>query len=208
MMRSCRGICTALVLAGCGHATGIEGDVGMDVPDSAPDVPPEASVDLAGRGITFTMSFVTDIPFDEFLYAQVSDEMGHELWVSVSGPEGSVEMQGRCDICSCEECTGCPVCGPALPAVEMVVAGDAISFVWDGITYPIGTCVEGPGGPVHTCEDWGILEPGGYTATFCWSTGPAGAFPDGWIVEPVCDTVDFGYPVEGGVVQYVVNYGG
>jgi len=192
-----------VVLAACG-TTGLEGTPDASI-DPAPDTPVDPGLDPAGPGVTFEISFLTDIPGYEYLYVQTSDEMGHQTWVSVPGRS----LQWRCDLCLCEECSECAVCGPAMTVVERVAAGGSASWTWDGTLYPLSTCTPGPGAPGESCQETGGLDAGTYAARFCWGTGPVDAFPDGWIPDPVCDTVTFDYPVGGdGVVRYLVNNGG
>jgi len=206
------GAVLAAVVAACGGTTGLEGDadVSVETPtEPALDPPSDPPTDPVGPGITFRISFVTDIPDDEHLFVQVSDEMGHQTWASVEDGGTMQPLQWRCDLCMCDECSECAVCGPALTMVERVSAGDSTTWTWDGTLYPLTTCTPGPGAPEEQCQEIGWLHPGTYAARFCWGTGPVDAFPDGWIPDPVCDTVEFDYPVEGdGVVEYLVNNGG
>jgi hypothetical protein len=188
-----------MLLCGCGGGTGLEGDARLDrEADTATDtVEP-------GPQITFRLSFVTDIPGHELLYVQTSDYEGHQRWADISG----ASLQERCDICTCEECTGCPVCGPAMPAVAALGSGESIEWTWNGVTHPTGTCVEGPGGPEHICKEQGNLEPGTYPAVFCFEVAGPDAFPEGWLESPACVDVEFVYPVPGGVVEHLVNNSG
>jgi hypothetical protein len=202
-----------LVLYACGGTTGLEGDAdsAIDVTsDPILDTVTDPASDPAGPGITFRIGFITDIPDYEHLFVQVSDVLGHQTWVSLVSGAGTLSMQRRCDICLCEECGECAVCGPALEMVERIPAGGSHEWTWDGTLYPISTCVPGPGGPEEMCQEPDVLPAGSYAARFCWATGPADAFPDGVIPsgDLVCADVEIDYPVEGGVVEYVVNYGG
>ena len=199
-----------LLLPACGGSTGIQGDadVSTESPaDPVTDLAIDPGIDPLGPGITFRISFITDIPGYEHLFVQVSDPMGHQTWASVEDGGAALPLQWRCDICTCDECTDCPVCGPAETIVERVAAGESTSWTWDGTLHPLATCSPGPGAPEEQCLETGWLDAGTYTARFCWGTGPVDAFPDGWIEDPVCDTVTFDYPVEG-VVGYLVNHGG
>lgn len=197
----------AALLAACG-TTGLEGtpDAPLDAPvDPVVDPPTDPGIDPPGPGITFEISFITDVPGYEHLFVQASDAMGHQTWASIPGQA----LQWRCDLCQCDECSGCAVCGPAETIVERVAAGDSTRWTWDGTLHPLATCTPGPGGPEEPCQETGRLDAGTYTARFCWAAGPEDAFPDGWIPDPVCDTVTFDYPVGGdGVVGYLVNHGG
>ena len=116
--------------------------------------------------------------------------------------------QWRFDICECWECTGCPVCGPAMPVVERIGSGGVHTWEWDGVAWRLESCVEGPGGPEHMCQQEGPLEPGVYTARFCFGFGGPDAYPGDWIEDPVCMDVEFTYPVAGGIVEYLVNNSG
>ena len=215
-------------MAGCGVENTIEGDTSpdsladspadttfdspADTPaDEGPDTPadgPDADGPLPG-GITFEIGFVTDIPGYEYMFVQTGDFMGMVAWISVLDAGASrVELQARCDVCTCTECTGCGICGIADPVVTMVESGSSATWAWDGVTHPVSSCSLSPGGPEYQCQEEEPLAPGAYTARFCWGLGTADAYPDDVIESPACADVAFEYPVPGGRVSHVVNNGG
>ncbi len=227
-MRAATTIC-ALVLtfsAACGGGSSIEGDTSIDTAPDAPsdspadtaaDTPADTAIDAVDTvddvplpgAVTFEIGFVTDIPGYEYLFVQSGDYMGMVAWISVLDPSmTAVPLQPRCDICACDECTGCGVCGIADPFLTMAGSGSSTEWAWDGVTHPVSTCRLSPMGPDHDCQETGTLPAGPYTARFCWGSGPADSYPNDVIDSPVCADVAFDYPVPGGRVLHVVNYGG
>jgi len=214
----------ALLNLSCGSDSDLAGDTDQDPPadaaveetpgDPAPDVPPDEQQDPVtdevppGPGITFVLGFITDIPMDEFLYAQTSSESCTLGWIGVLGGAGAVPMQSDCSICSCDECTGCAVCGMCMVAAERLASGDDVRYQWDGVVHERDTCQSSPSGPSMPCENAASLEPGEYTARFCFGIGDENAYPDNIISDPICHDVVFTYPVPDGVVEYVVNNSG
>lgn len=214
----------ALWCLSCGSDSNLSGDTTQDSPIDpvADETPGDPVLDVAqdelqdpvtddvppGPGITFVLGFITDIPMDEFLYAQTSSESCTLGWIGVIGGAGAVPLQSDCSICSCDECTGCAVCGMCMVAAERLASGDDVRYDWDGVVHERDTCQASPTGPSLSCENATSLEPGEYTARFCFGIGDENAYPDDIISDPICHDVTFTYPVPGGVVQYVLNNGG
>jgi len=217
----------ALAIAGCSGAANLGGDAAADgardVPadtaaDTAADAAADAAADTAdvaqddggGRpGITFILAFLTDIGGYEFLYAQRMDNSCRTTWVSVRQGERTVGMQGDCSICTCDVCANCPICGMCMIDLAKVGSGERVEYAWDATTYARDTCVPGADGHPIPCIREGALEPGSYTARFCWAIGGPDAYPpDGVIEEPTCEDVPFTYPVPGGIVRFTVDNSG
>jgi len=221
--------CAAILLSSCYSSGHHSDDVSQDdaaephpdavdqpadpVPDLVPDVVPDVAVDdvppdeLPGPGITFILSFITDIPGYEYLYAQQSDMSCHMTWIGVHDGAGGYPLEHDCAICLCDECASCAVCGACLQVVAAVAGGESISYEWDGTVWATGMCSPYPDED-WTCEIPGALAPGDYLARFCFAVAGPSAFPDGIIPDPWCEDVRFTYPVPGGVVEYTVNNGG
>ena len=182
-------------------------------PDLVPDIVPDIAVDDVppdeppGPGITFILSFITDIPSYEYLYAQQSDMSCRTTWITLRDGARSFSMAHDCAICPCDECASCAVCGACMQVVIPVAGGERVTYEWDGTVWNMGMCSPYPD------EDWGCeytsaLAPGDYLARFCFAVAGPNAFPDGIIPDPWCEDVPFTYPVPGGVVEYTVNNGG
>ncbi len=224
--------CAALLLSACYSSSDLVGDGGEDgaphdgaedrvqpdpatdpVPDPVPDLPFDPLIDdvpeeeLPGPGITFILSFITDIPDYEYLYVQTSDMSCYQTWISITDGAGFYPLESDCAICPCDSCDSCAVCGACMPMVAALGSGDSITYEWDGTVYYRGMCAPSPDVDMM-CEYTGSLRYGDYLALFCFSVAGPGAYPDQYIPDPFCVEVPFSYPVPGGVVRYTVDNGG
>lgn len=161
------------------------------------------SADAGAPGsITFRLRFVSDIP--ESIYLQTSGLAGHPEWITtLDAGANALKMFRPCEVCECGACDQCGVCGAAMPMVEAIESGADKTLEWTAVTFPWGSCSQG-----RSCYRSSLLEPGGYTARFCWGSAADGTGPGHSIVGITCADVPFTFPVEGGVVSYTVDHGG
>jgi len=165
---------------------------------TAEDAGPRA-VDAGATGVTFRLEYVTDEP-PASIYVQASDYSGAPAWVTVKSASGErVRMFRPCDVCACAACGACGVCGAAMPRVEPLASGAAVSLAWGGVTYPGGSCGAG-----STCYTEAPLEAGSYVATFCWGTEQQ----NGFVSSLACKDVPFEHPAVGGVVVHREDHAG
>ncbi len=221
-------ILSAFLMASCGSDTGLSGDGSTDsaadrdaaedeaaadiLPDPEPDPDPDVSdvgeVEVPGPDITFILGFITDIPGYEYLYAQTSDYSCDMTWITIWNGPSRIRMLPDCSICGCDECDTCAVCGACMTSAAQVDSGSDVRFEWDGVVHARGTCTPESGGPAMTCERKIALEPGIYTARFCWGIADENGFPDNVIPDPWCEHITFDYPVYGGTITHIVNNSG
>ena len=180
------------------------GDAGEH--DAAVDGSADGSVGPKNKEITFSIGFITDVPTSEFMYVQTSDENGWQQWVSVLDGSQTVPLQGKCTICPCDVCVNCPLCGPAKTKTVQVPSHSSVSWTWKGKIWPEHRCADPSSGADIACQDQGTLAPGKYIARFCYGIGDdQGPFPT---EVPSCNDVPFTYPVDGGVVGFMLNNSG
>ena len=221
-------ILSAFLMASCGSDTGLSGDGSTDsavdrdaeeeaaaadiLPDPEPDPEPELNdveeVEVPGPDITFILGFITDIPGYEYLYAQTSDYSCDMTWITMWDGSSRIPMLPDCSTCACDECDACAVCGSCMTAAAQVEGGSDVRFEWDGVVHARDTCTPDSGGADMPCEIKIALDPGTYTARFCWGIADENGFPDDVIPDPWCEDITFDYPVHGGTITYVVNNSG
>jgi hypothetical protein len=160
---------------------------------------PSTDAGAASAGVTFRLGYVSD-DLPASVLVQASGYGGHPEWVTVRDAAGQrVRMFRPCEVCDCAACGACGVCGAAMPRVEALASGAAVSLAWDGVTYPGGSCGAG-----DACFTRAPLAAGAYVATFCWGTAEQGGF----VSSLECKDVPFVHPVAGGVVGHLVDRAG
>ncbi|MFH1438910.1 MAG: hypothetical protein ABIJ56_24605 [Pseudomonadota bacterium] len=219
-------ILAAFLMSSCGSDTGLSGDGSTDssadrdaaeeeaaadaLPDPEPDPDPDLSdvdeVEGPGPDITFILGFITDIPGYEYLYAQTSDYSCVLTWITLRDGSSRIPMLSDCAICACDVCDTCAVCGACMTSAAQVDSGGDVRFEWDGVVHARDTCDSG--GVDMPCETETALDPGTYTARFCWGIADENGFPDNVIPDPRCEDITFDYPVHGGTITHVVNNSG
>lgn len=98
----------------------------------------------------------------EPVWVQLVSESEPVGWVTVSGREGRLYLEPRCEV---PDCGARPVvCGAAIPQVRRVAEGGAaasVEYSWDGTTSTVSEA--------DRCERRVPAAPGAYSARFCYA---------------------------------------
>ncbi|MBI5501994.1 MAG: hypothetical protein HY907_17250 [Deltaproteobacteria bacterium] len=171
----------------------------------AAEVPADADASAGPWPVTFRLRFISDIPESVWVAAwDAAYPSGH--WLSLSRDGAGFRKSPACDICMCDDCPGCPVCGaPCMEAVELRDGG-SVEWFWPGFEYAQITC---PAAPPATCQEERAASAGAYAARFCWGASVGGTSPcNEEILDPQCADVEFALPDPDGVVEYLIDHGG
>ena len=179
-----------LAAGGCGGG-GVDSQ--SDSPDAASS--PAADASPAGPGATFRITYnpaTEGAPDSIFVETDCMPS-----WIRVFDADGNnVRIHNDCGACACDSCEPCAVCDCGFLAEEIPSAGSH-DHVWDGIVHPTVTVAACP----WACELDQPLDPGVYTARFCYSAEPGTGSVE-------CSEEVFDHPHPTGVVEHVVDGSG
>jgi len=153
----------------------------------------------------FKLGFISDV--EESIWVNETDPAwlnGH--WLTIERGGEIIRKSKACELCACDECPNCPICGAPCPtAIEVPSGGDA-GYEWTGYEWPSADC---PSAPQETCLEQVPAPAGSYVAKFCWGLSFEGSPPcPADVVDVHCAEVPFQHPDPDGVVEYLVNNGG
>lgn len=156
--------------------------------------------------VLFRLSFISDV--DESIYVDETSPswLSTGFWLGIVWPDGvSARKAPACELCMCDSCPNCPICGAPCDTVTAISTGGSTEWLWDGMRYPTAECPSAP----EPCQQPEAAPAGSYTAEFCWGLTYEGTLPcPAEVVDVHCADVSFNYPDSDGLVEYVVNNGG
>lgn len=118
------------------------------IPDAAPFVPP-GSVTIRVRNDGTRM-----------LYVQASGWSGQEVTAIIKA-DGSGIGRDTCEICNCETCPSCAVCGRSIAQVAELAPGASLDFQWDQTDWSV---IHDGCRPTLDCEQPALVPAGPLTA--------------------------------------------
>ncbi|MCC7384324.1 MAG: hypothetical protein IT384_20935 [Deltaproteobacteria bacterium] len=149
--------------------------------------------------LTFRFRYLSDVA-GEGVFLQSGG--GGIPWVRVFDARGEdVRIDANCELCPCDACGNCPVCGSAPLATEWIPSGGSIERRWDLTTHRADRCAVSPGATA-TCEAYAPLEPGRYTARFCFGYSATEVAAGSWIEAPICRDEPFTWPTAQTVIEH------
>lgn len=149
--------------------------------------------------LTFRLIWNSDV-LGDVAYAQSG---GGQTWINVYDAAGQdVVMDADCGLCPCDNCFSCALCGFA-PVVSTPFGGPLgpMERIWDGTTHRQGRCGTSPGSNV-ACQDYQPLQPGRYTARFCFGYRTVQNRSGEFVDNPQCHDVEFDWPTANPVIVY------
>jgi len=153
----------------------------------------------------FVITFISDV--DESIWVNETDAAwlnGH--WLTLERGGEILRKAKACEICACDECPNCPICGAPCPTATEIPSPGSVEYAWSGYEYRDADC---PSAPQETCLEEVAAPAGSYVAEFCWGTSFEGSPPcPADVVDVQCAEVTFQHPDPDGVVEFVVNNGG
>jgi hypothetical protein len=178
------------------HADADSSADAVDTPDSTP----------APWPVRFVLHFVSDVPGEELYVAGWDAAYSGGHWLLLFHDGSPFSKSDNCGICPCDDCPGCPVCGPPCMEATHLVAGSWVDYLWDGRRWTSATC---PAAPPATCERVENGPAGAYTARFCYGTAVDVRGPcDETVLNITCQDVPFTLPDPDGLVEYTIDWGG
>jgi hypothetical protein len=100
------------------------------------------------------------------LYVQASGWSG-QAYLSIRKAGGDAVASDSCEVCNCETCPSCAVCGRALAAVQPLAPSESIEYRWDQADWV--NIAEGCR-PTLACEQPMLVPAGPLTARTTYST--------------------------------------
>lgn len=94
------------------------------------------------------------------LYVQASGWSGQEV-TAVLKPGGGAMGRDTCEICNCEGCPGCAVCGRGIAQVATLMPSESLDFTWDQTDWSV---IANGCRPTLDCEQPMLVPPGPLTA--------------------------------------------
>lgn len=162
---------------------------------------PAGNADTAS-GAPIPARFVLHNRTGRTIYIQSSGWSGQEFF-ALGRAGQSLPIDNTCELCDCNQCASCAVCGRAIAQVLPIAAGSSHEFAWDGRIWVVvpNACRAG-----LACEQEQRVPPTPLTARLTYGESyrvdtQFGA-GDELIVDPHTITVDFAYPATG-VIEFV-----
>lgn len=205
-------ICCAVALlatAGCARSSLKDGGAGASA--AQPDASAEPTTTTTTSTpppttVLFRLSFISDV--EESIYVDETSPswLSTGFWLGIVWPDGvNARKAPACELCMCDSCPNCPVCGAPCDTVTEIPTGESTEWLWDGMRYRTAECPSAP----EPCQQPEAAPAGSYTAEFCWGLTYEGELPcPAQVVEVHCADVSFTYPDSDGLVEHVVNNGG
>jgi len=147
-------VAIAVGSAGCETTVGSTTNPNPDARTDATDFTPPGSIAIRVRN-----------DGTKNLYVQASGWSGQEV-TSIVLPGAGTVGRDSCEICNCNGCPDCAVCGRGLATVAELVPGASLDFPWDQTDWDV---IEEGCRPSLSCEQPSLIAPGPLTAVAAYS---------------------------------------